>query len=208
VRTLWNAGRAIEPACKFRCTGNFSVQQPIGGKILMKLSRHASAVKKYVHFRLAPRADHADDVVQDIFLAAWENLRAYRGNASLRSWLMGIARNKIKDYYRASLREPQPLETANETFPTKTPPLEVDDQLEKEFARKKTLEILLKLPKKYRVVLIWRYWNECSVKALALRIGKTEKATERLLARARDEFRWVWEQQARDARLIVSERAA
>src|SRR5215472_6682037 len=86
------------------------------GQILMKLSRHASAVKKYVHFRLAPRADHADDVVQDIFLAAWENLRAYRGNSSLRSWLMGIARNKVKDYYRASLREPQPLETANESF--------------------------------------------------------------------------------------------
>jgi RNA polymerase sigma-70 factor, ECF subfamily len=178
------------------------------GAILMKLSRHASAVKKYVHFRLAPRADHADDIVQDVFLAAWENLHAYRGNSSLRSWLMGIARNKVRDYYRAILREPRPLETANENFRIKISPLEFDDQLEKEFARKKTWEILHKLPKKYRVVLIWRYWNECSVKALAIRIGKTEKATERLLARARDEFRWVWEQQARDSRLIVSERAA
>src|SRR5947199_10507283 len=64
----------------------------------MMLSRYVRAVKSYVHSRLAPRADHADDVVQDVFLAAWENLRAYRGNSSLQSWLMGIARNKVKDY--------------------------------------------------------------------------------------------------------------
>jgi RNA polymerase sigma-70 factor, ECF subfamily len=178
------------------------------GQILMKLSRHASAVKKYVHFRLAPRADHADDVVQDVFLAAWENLYAYRGNSSLRSWLMGIARNKVKDFYRARLREPERLETAKENSSAKIAPAEFEDRLEKEFARKKTWEILHKLPKKYQVVLIWRYWNECSVKALAIRIGKTEKATERLLARAREEFRWVWEQHARDSRLIASERAA
>src|SRR5438034_8469489 len=80
----------------------------------MMLSRYVRAVKSYVHSRLAPRADHADDVVQDVFLAAWENLRAYRGNSSLQSWLMGIARNKVKDYYRARLREPDLLETDKE----------------------------------------------------------------------------------------------
>jgi len=158
----------------------------------MKLSRHASAVKKYVHFRLAPRADHADDVVQDVFLAAWANLHAYRGTSSLRSWLMGIARNKVKDYYRASLREPRPLETASQDSCLRTALLDFDEQLEKEFARKKTWAILHKLPKKYRVVLIGRYWNDCSVTGLAIRIVKTEKATERLLARAREEFLCVW----------------
>jgi RNA polymerase sigma-70 factor, ECF subfamily len=157
-------------------------------------SRCACSIKKYVHSRLAPRADRADDLVQDVFLAAWQNLRAYRGSSSLQSWLMGIARNKVKDYYRARLREPEPLEGAKENFTVEIVPPEIDERLDKEVARKKTWDVLNKLPERYRVILIWRYWDECSVKMMATRIGKTEKATERMLARARNEFRCAWDQ--------------
>lgn len=171
----------------------------------MTLSRYARAIKQYVSFRLAPRADHADDLVQDVFLAAWENLGAYRGNSSLQSWLMGIARNKVKDYYRANLRQPYPLETAKENSGAKIAPSQVDDHLDKERARIKARRVLNELPERYRVILIWRYWDEYPVKAIATRIGKTEKATERMLARARDEFRLVWDQQLRDSRIAGSE---
>jgi RNA polymerase sigma-70 factor, ECF subfamily len=174
----------------------------------MMLSRYARAIKKYVYFRLAPRADHADDVIQDVFLAAWENLAAYRGNSSLQSWLMGIARNKVKDYYRAHLREPDPLETVRENSGAKMVHAQIDDHLDKERARIKARRVLNELPEKYRIILIWRYWDEYPVKAIATRIGKTGKATERMLARARDEFRFVWGQQARDLRLAGSEREA
>jgi len=170
----------------------------------MMFFRYARAVKKYVHFRLAPRADHADDVVQDVFLAAWENLGTYRGNSSLQSWLMGIARNKVKDYYRAHLREPGPLETAKDNSEAKIVPPQVDDYLDKERARIKARRVLNKLPEKYRIILIWRYWNEYPLKAIATRIGKTGKATERMLARARDRFRLVWDQQSRNSRLAGS----
>lgn len=174
----------------------------------MTLSRCARAVKKYVHFRLAPRADHADDVVQDVFLAAWENLRAYRGSSSLQSWLLGIARNKVRDYYRARLREPNLLETDKENSGAKIASPQIDDHLDKERARKKILRVLNELQEKYRVILIWQYWNEFPVKAIAKRIGKTEKATERMLARAREEFRLVWDQQSRDSRPAGPESAA
>jgi len=157
--------------------------------------RCARSVKKYVHSRLAPRVDRADDLVQDVFLAAWENLPAYRGSSSLQSWLIGIARNKVKDYYRACLREPESLETAKEDFRVEITPPEMDERLDKEVARKKIREVVNKLPEKYRAMLIWRYWDGCSLKMMATRIGKSEKAAERLLARARAEFRCNWNQQ-------------
>ena len=69
-------------------------------------SRHADAIYRYVSARLLPRADRIDDLVQEVFLAAWENLSEYRGASSLESWLVGIARHKVEDYYRARLREP------------------------------------------------------------------------------------------------------
>src|SRR5207253_10732169 len=130
----------------------------------MMLSRYVRAVKSYVHSRLAPRADHADDVVQDVFLAAWENLRAYRGNSSLQSWLMGIARNKVRDYYRAHLREPDPLETAEENSEPRIAAPQIDDHLDRERARIGIRRVLNELPEKYRVILIWRYWNEFPIK--------------------------------------------
>src|SRR5262252_3591264 len=137
-------------------------------------SRCARSVKKYVHSRLAPRVDQADDLVQDTFLAAWENLHAYRGSSSLQSWLLGIARNKIRDYYRARLREPEPLERAKEDSTAEIATPEIHERLDKEVARKKTWHVLNKLPTKNRAILIWRYWDGCSLKMMAMRIGKTE----------------------------------
>jgi RNA polymerase sigma-70 factor (ECF subfamily) len=153
------------------------------------------AVKRYVHSRLAPRVDWAEDVVQDVFLAACENLGAYRGSSSLESWLIGIARNKVRDYYRARLREPQTLEAVETGIKIERLRPEFDDHLDQKSMRKKTWEVLSQLPEKYRCALILRYWDGCSVKAMAIRAGKTEKAMERILARSRDEFRWVWDQE-------------
>jgi DNA-directed RNA polymerase specialized sigma24 family protein len=39
---------------------------------------------------------------------------------------------------------------------------------------------------------MWRYWEEASAREMAAKTGKTEKAIERLLARARVEFRERW----------------
>ena len=156
------------------------------------VSRHADAIYRYVHARLVPRTDRIDDLVQEVFLAAWENLSEYRGASSLESWLVGIARHKVEDYYRACLREPEPLEETEQkpSFLTRSP--DFDDVLDSELARKKTWQVLAALPEKYRVVLLWRYWDKCSAREMAARTGKTEKAIERLLARARDEFRRMW----------------
>jgi DNA-directed RNA polymerase specialized sigma24 family protein len=44
------------------------------------------------------------------------------------------------------------------------------------------------LPEPYRLALLWRYWEKRSTQEMAMRTGKTEKAIEGLLARARE--RW------------------
>src|SRR5262249_52468948 len=71
------------------------------------VARCADSVYGYVRHRLIPRTDLVDDLVQEIFLAAWENLDKFRGDSSLRNWLLGIARHKVEDHYRKRLRELQ-----------------------------------------------------------------------------------------------------
>ncbi|MCB0697260.1 MAG: sigma-70 family RNA polymerase sigma factor [Chitinophagaceae bacterium] len=42
----------------------------------------------------------ARDIVQDTFLSAWKAREGFRGEASEKSWLYTICRNKITDHYR------------------------------------------------------------------------------------------------------------
>jgi RNA polymerase sigma-70 factor (ECF subfamily) len=156
------------------------------------VARYADAIYRYVYSRLLPRTDQVDDLLQEIFLAAWENLGDYRGISSLESWLMGIARHKVEDYYRARLREAEPLETAEESLAFESLAPDLDRLLDGELSQKKVWQILSRLPEKYRILLVWRYWEKCSAKEMAARTGKTEKAIERLLARGRAGFRSMW----------------
>jgi RNA polymerase sigma-70 factor (ECF subfamily) len=153
------------------------------------------AVYKYVCSRLAPQIDRADDVVQDVFLAALQNLNAYRGQAVLESWLIGIADHKVKDFYRRRQRAPEPFETFDQNPEAVSFTPDFEGKIDSAFARKKVRGVLTKLPKTYRRILILRYWQECSVRTIARRIGKSEKAIERTLARARDQFRSLWNQE-------------
>ena len=54
--------------------------------------------------------DDVDDLAQDVFLAAFENLGAYRQGDDFGAWLRGIARNKVKMYFRSRMRRENAME--------------------------------------------------------------------------------------------------
>ena len=68
-----------------------------------------------------------------------------------------------------------------------------DESLDQERLRERTLRVMAALPENYRLALLWRYWETSSAQEMAARTGKTEKAVERLLARARSQFRREWQ---------------
>ncbi|MEZ5352920.1 MAG: sigma-70 family RNA polymerase sigma factor [Bryobacteraceae bacterium] len=154
------------------------------------VDRFAGPVEHYLKARLWPRADLVDDLAQEVFLAAWERFDSYRGDAPLRAWLLGIARHKVEDHYRAVVRaEPVPMDDIAE------PPgdeLAIDEALDRTQAAERMREILAMLTPPYGVLLQWRYWEKRSLREMAERTGRTEKAVERLLARARVHFRREW----------------
>ena len=165
------------------------------------VARCSDHVYGYVRRRLVPRGDLVADVVQETFLAAWENLDKFRGDSTLQNWLLGIARHKVEDHYRKRLREIQ-LDDETERPDEELVSLDdVEEELSKRQAGHRAREILATLPESYGVVLLWRYWEKRSLREIASETGKTEKAIERLLARARIEFRKRWnERQATTSR--------
>ncbi len=59
------------------------------------VNRFSGPLYAYVRRRLLPRTDLVDDVVQEVFAAAWQYLPGYRGKSPMGAWLMGIARHKV-----------------------------------------------------------------------------------------------------------------
>jgi RNA polymerase sigma-70 factor, ECF subfamily len=157
------------------------------------VSRYTDQVHRYVFARLVPRTDLVEDLVQDVFLSAWEHLASFRGESSLEAWLLGIARHKVEDHYRTQLRAPLSVEEGPEDADEWSVIPDWDQKLDEERIRKRTLRVLKDLPEPYRLALLWRYWEKCPAHEMAARTGKTEKSIERLLARARGQFRRMWQ---------------
>src|SRR5260221_6605240 len=61
------------------------------------LRAHQASIRGYLS-RLVRGEDVVDDLAQETFIAAYRNLATYRQEASLRVWLLGIARKMVLRY--------------------------------------------------------------------------------------------------------------
>jgi RNA polymerase sigma-70 factor (ECF subfamily) len=156
------------------------------------VAAHIDAVYAYARHRLSPHADLVDDVVQDVFLAALKGLAAFEGQSSLRTWLVAIARHKIEDIYRQRLRAALALDLDSIEVEPTSKEIALDEKIDKARAGVKTRRVLERMPERYALILLWRYWEQRSARDVAAAIGTTEKSVERLLARARAKFKELW----------------
>jgi RNA polymerase sigma-70 factor (ECF subfamily) len=65
---------------------------------------HADSLYKFALLRLRDR-ELAEDLVQETFLAALQARNKFAGHSSERTWLIGILKHKIGDYFRRISRE-------------------------------------------------------------------------------------------------------
>jgi len=156
------------------------------------VERYSGTVYAFVRRRLLYRPEAVDDVVQEVFLAAWRALAHFRGESHLKSWLLGIARHKLDDYHRGRARE---LAWPGDAGGDKVADLSsetLEAQFDRATERDKLRRVLQEIPEHYRLVLVLRYLEELSLREIGEITDRTEKAVERLLARARDQFRERW----------------
>ena len=148
-------------------------------------------LRKYLRMKLP--AEAVEEILQDIFISALDSLGLYRGRASLKSWLKGIARHEIADFYRKRYVR-RAVEITSKLFEgvgeeIKTPEWE----LQKKEVKERLERVMRGLNRRYREVLYWRFEVGLSVKEVAERMNLSFKATESLLFRARKAFVLAYE---------------
>jgi len=152
---------------------------------------------RFAKRRVPDDAAAAEDVAQATLCRALESLRGYRGEAALMTWLCTICRREMSARWQESrhwtsvplLPEDDPaIRAALESLLSgeHADPLRIADR---EQVRESILAALDYLPTPYGDILEWKYLRDMSMGEIANRLGRSPKAVESLLTRAREAFR-------------------
>lgn len=138
--------------------------------------------------RLLGWPQDVDDVVQDVFVAAFRGLREFRGDCRLRSWLFTITINRCRHHRRRYLRHARQIRTTETSLccglNEDARAAAIDTE---RFSRVR--RAVRALPAKYREVVVLRYLQEMETTEICRLLGITSNALNVRLNRARERLR-------------------
>ncbi len=126
----------------------------------------------------------AKDLFQETFIKANYNLDKFRGESSIKTWLIRITVNVCKDYLKSAYQKKVvPMTQVEEDS------LRVEDdyeQIENEDRDEQIRRAVNSLPENYREVVLCVYFREMSVADTSAALGVPEGTIKSRLSRARE----------------------
>lgn len=159
-------------------------------KFISVYKSYIDEIYQYIYLRIGLNQALAEDITQEVFFDVYKGLSRFKGLCSERTWIFKITKNKINDFYRkqyASKFELAPMDD-NIAEQLEDPSQDIEKIMMKSFEREKVRACLEGLPEQYKIVLVLKYMDERSVKDIAFDIGKSPKAIESALQRAKTVF--------------------
>ncbi|HQU71138.1 MAG TPA: RNA polymerase sigma factor [Calditrichia bacterium] len=137
---------------------------------LFHQGRILDRIRGMCYAKLSGAGIDAEDVAADIalqFIACLREGRYQPERARLGSFLYGISRNKLREYYRGRHRLHTSLQNEPGVSPNPTEKLEEGEVL------RQVRHALLKLDNQYQQVIILRYFQEMAIPDIAAELGLT-----------------------------------
>ena len=159
-----------------------------------------SRLYRFAVARVGHDTEGAKEVVQSTLVKAVRNLKSYRGEAALFTWLCAICRNEISDWLAKQGRYKQHV-LLTEDYPEVQAAVDsyqvpASEAPEREFERLEVVRLIQvaldRLPPNYGNALEWKYVEGYSVKEIAEKLGIGREAAQSLLARAKRAFGEVY----------------
>lgn len=129
----------------------------------------------------------AEDAMQDSFVKLWNNASSWHGDASLKTWVLKIAKNRCLDMLRkrkSESKKQQDFYAEQLTQDTSDAPVGTDN-LEHADDQKRLQKVLFSLPERQREAITLVYYNELRNSEAAKMMDMNVGAFDSLVARAR-----------------------
>lgn len=149
------------------------------------------SIKKFVSQKIDDE-NVIEELTNDILMAGMNSLVNFNGKSSEFSWLCGIAKHKIIDYYRKKKLKtilfsamPEFEEIADKALTPERDCLknELKKEIEKTFAE---------IKEDYKKIIRLKYIDGFKISDIARTLKISIKATESMLIRAKSKFRQNW----------------
>lgn len=176
-------------------------QKPLSDNELVELirtrepERYAEIVERYQGklfayiYRLIREREAAEDVLQNVFIKAYKNLHSFNLDGKFSSWIYRIAHNEAVNYIkRRSLRKLiswEDISSAKDKLMANDTENGADDEWLRKEKIQEVDEAIEALPKKYKQVLMLRYFSEKSYEEIGKILKKPINTVGTLINRAK-----------------------
>ena len=148
-------------------------------------TRHGANILNYLTSLLHDRT-LAEEVLQDVMLAAWEHAADFRGDSKVRTWLLTIARHRAINTHRRAAPDLVPLDES--AYTADTTPLE---KVERKTQRQALQVALAQLPPFHQEILVLIFYHQLSGPEVAEVLGVTVGTVKSRLHRAKEMLRRI-----------------
>jgi RNA polymerase sigma-70 factor (ECF subfamily) len=137
-----------------------------------------------LRFAYGIAGNEAEDAVQEAFVKAFRNLGGFRTEAAFKPWLFTIVANEARNRRRSlSRRNKLELQVREQPRPVG---VAVDEVFAQHDQRQRLLDVVSRLPGRYREVIALRYFAELSesetAEVLSCPLGTAKSRLSRALA--------------------------
>ena len=129
----------------------------------------------------------AEDAVQDTFLKVYRNLDQYREGCSMKTWIMKIGVNTCRDMLRSAWLRHRNRSVNPDDLRLAAEENETDEEAEA------LGRAILKLPVRYKDVILLYYYQGLTVNEIAEVLGITQPSVSNRLKRGRDKLKTALE---------------
>jgi len=135
--------------------------------------------------------ESAEDATSEVFLKLQRSIGSYDGSVPFHRWLLRVAGNQCIDALRRRQRGRQVIVEVEDLTAIGTPSLELSPlggvmAMEE---RGQVRDAIARLPQKYRVPLVLRYYSELSYDEIAQQLDLQRNYVAALIFRAKQELR-------------------
>ncbi|WP_054028402.1 RNA polymerase sigma factor [Bacillus sp. FJAT-28004] len=162
------------------------------------MNAHGNDVWNFAFF-LIRDADAADDICQDVFLTVYEKIHTFRGEASIKSWLLTVTRNKTYKYRRnAYFSKVVLMDFVTRKDTSRSAEAEVFDRMETKYI----WNAVMKLPLRYREVLLLEVHYQLSIQEMASMLHVAEGTIKSRLHRARKKISILLQSESKGGNIL------
>lgn len=115
--------------------------------------------------RMVQNHDDTDDLLQNVFMKAWQSLDMFRGEAKLTTWLHKIAINEALTHLQN--RQKRQTESLDDEESAAARAIEADEWIDGDEAALKLRKAVASLPSKQQLVFNMKYFDEMKYEEIA-----------------------------------------